>query len=888
MAEQFDPYYRWLGIPPAEQPPHHYALLGVAKFESDPEVIRNAAFQRLTFLKVLMSGKYAALAEKINAEVLAAKQTLLDDERREAYAELLRKRELVIQPPSTSIPETVSAHVAPTVAPESIDVVRPTASYRRRRSASPAMQLLGVFGGGAIGIAVGLAALNYGFGVDPLSIFPVRPEVAQSDATAPQEASSDSPSPQDNAPPATQPVERPPARPTSVAPQPAAEGANVQVAHMREVANGTDSRLPKELSDGTRFEWLQPAHADETNATLNVKVIDEGWLYLAAHWRNEGSAGSWKEHALSRDQLIASGWEDRGDSSLEEPGGAPYALFRKRVAAGEELQIRTNKYWPPKLFVPKRRSASTVTAPTPANLAPMTVPPDDAIPAITDELTERYQLPAARLAGGDALRAKFSTLLADARRTSAPPSERYVLFGLAMDSAFSAGDVDSAFAIAEERAKAFSLDPADARYQAIVGCADILSPVMARKLFDECDAAIARSRTQAKIVEFERLAEMLITTVKAVQPERELAAQAIRDRATAMRAHFDRNKEFFDRFAAAPDDPVASREVGLFTCLANHDWRAGLPMLLRSGDEDLKLLATKESLESKQPEEAFALGDLWWEFSNRRKEWRDEARNRAAYWYGCQFSAFNADQQRRAFGQLRTLPENFRYSTCNMNGPDAPLLPGAKGFGFLSYVQGAFEGDRELVELLRDRSDTLLLHGQTAQQLGAGGWAYTTERRRLFKKEYREVTWSPGEPLQPIMATRDGICMLSAVRGNFSAGDHEIFVTPDDDGTWYFASRTKQGIDARAVIMEFVRVPEVRVEIAEHRWTVGYPRVRMIHHRDGFCYLSGFGGPFQGFGEGIAVEIDPFDGYWYLRGTSAQGGLTGRAVSVRFFDGASR
>jgi hypothetical protein len=29
MAADFDPYHKWLGIPPPQQPPHHYRLLGI-------------------------------------------------------------------------------------------------------------------------------------------------------------------------------------------------------------------------------------------------------------------------------------------------------------------------------------------------------------------------------------------------------------------------------------------------------------------------------------------------------------------------------------------------------------------------------------------------------------------------------------------------------------------------------------------------------------------------------------------------------------------------------------------------------------------------------------------------------------------------------------------
>ncbi|MCH8046291.1 MAG: hypothetical protein IID44_21495, partial [Planctomycetes bacterium] len=43
MTDGFDPYHSWLGIPPRHQPPNHYRLLGVQAFESDVEVIANAA-----------------------------------------------------------------------------------------------------------------------------------------------------------------------------------------------------------------------------------------------------------------------------------------------------------------------------------------------------------------------------------------------------------------------------------------------------------------------------------------------------------------------------------------------------------------------------------------------------------------------------------------------------------------------------------------------------------------------------------------------------------------------------------------------------------------------------------------------------------------------------
>ena len=77
MSEHFDPYYIWLAIPPAEQPPNHYRLLGITVFESDPTVIANAAEQRMVYLRTFQLGKNSAMSEKLLNDMAAAKICLL-------------------------------------------------------------------------------------------------------------------------------------------------------------------------------------------------------------------------------------------------------------------------------------------------------------------------------------------------------------------------------------------------------------------------------------------------------------------------------------------------------------------------------------------------------------------------------------------------------------------------------------------------------------------------------------------------------------------------------------------------------------------------------------------------------------------------------------------
>ncbi|HUT12942.1 MAG TPA: hypothetical protein VMY42_20775 [Thermoguttaceae bacterium] len=51
MPGAFDPYHRWLGIPPEKQPPNLYGLLGIEPFENNPDVIESAADQRMAHLR---------------------------------------------------------------------------------------------------------------------------------------------------------------------------------------------------------------------------------------------------------------------------------------------------------------------------------------------------------------------------------------------------------------------------------------------------------------------------------------------------------------------------------------------------------------------------------------------------------------------------------------------------------------------------------------------------------------------------------------------------------------------------------------------------------------------------------------------------------------------
>ena len=86
----FDPYHKWLGIPPADQPANHYRLLGLNLFESDPDVIDVATEQRVVYLRQCATGQHIAESQKLLNEVAAARLCLLNVEIKRLYDQRLR------------------------------------------------------------------------------------------------------------------------------------------------------------------------------------------------------------------------------------------------------------------------------------------------------------------------------------------------------------------------------------------------------------------------------------------------------------------------------------------------------------------------------------------------------------------------------------------------------------------------------------------------------------------------------------------------------------------------------------------------------------------------------------------------------------------------------
>ncbi|MBC8355463.1 MAG: hypothetical protein H8E66_26090 [Planctomycetes bacterium] len=116
MSDEFDPYYAWLGIPPKDQPPNHYRLLGVELFESNLDVIESAAFRQMGHVRTYQGGQRSRESQQLLNELSAAKICLLAPEQKDAYDQQLRA---TVEAITAFLPDESIDPVVPTEVPNS-------------------------------------------------------------------------------------------------------------------------------------------------------------------------------------------------------------------------------------------------------------------------------------------------------------------------------------------------------------------------------------------------------------------------------------------------------------------------------------------------------------------------------------------------------------------------------------------------------------------------------------------------------------------------------------------------------------------------------------------------------------------------------------------------
>lgn len=225
-------------------------------------------------------------------------------------------------------------------------------------------------------------------------------------------------------------------------------------------------------------------------------------------------------------------------------------------------------------------------------------------------------------------------LAKQALETRDEPAVRYVLWRESAALSAEAGEVAAALRASDEIIKSFDVNGREVRKGILeklkVGS---LAPAQAASL---AEAYLALSTEASADDDFD--------TAGIAAKEAESLAQKSKSIILASKARA-RAKEIADarqlsgKIMAArkvletrPDDPEANCVVGRHLAIAKGDWKAGLGMLSKGGDEKLKALALLDLAGADDLVKQVAIGDGWWDLPESGAA-KTAVQARAGYWY---------------------------------------------------------------------------------------------------------------------------------------------------------------------------------------------------------------------------------------------------------------
>lgn len=566
----FDPYFKWLGIPPEDQPPNHYRLLGLPPLVDDPDVIEHAADQRLAHLRNLGAGKHAALSQPMLNEITAAKLTLLDPGKKAAYdgqlrAALAAKR----QQPTGEAPDEAAAgqpelrtrmvpRAEPLPARRPADPRTPTGEPRSRQAPIP--------------IATSEPALSTRVRRSKSNADWQRPAALAAVALLAIAVVVAWGLTRNGSPPlpsgeraAAKPREERPPQPESSPPLDSSESASDVPKSSTNPPPPPDSLPPAEAKPAPEVKRVDPSDVQTTATTVPE---------------------SKQSFEVSKPPPVAS------DKPAVEPA--------ERKAASEKLP-----------------SITDATLPTPTTMAEqrIPVPGPDQLAEARRRLREAFGQVYEAAEDPQTITEAADQMLAEAGQLQDNPEARYALLQDARELAVTSGNVQLAVAATERLIEVFELDTVRLQVETLTE--------LARQVR-------ADRQRHALAVAGDALLDDLVAADRYKPAERigRLATAAARRVGdwTLVKRLVARGRQL-EQIEAAHQDAERAKEsgqdvdlvVGRFLSFFKGDWEGGLVRLARGNDEQLSALARQELAKPTAVSEQIALADAWWDLAERQE-----------------------------------------------------------------------------------------------------------------------------------------------------------------------------------------------------------------------------------------------------------------------------
>lgn len=227
-------------------------------------------------------------------------------------------------------------------------------------------------------------------------------------------------------------------------------------------------------------------------------------------------------------------------------------------------------------------------------------------------------------------------MLDEAAKLKDDPASHFVLLRATRDVAAQAGNAELSLEVVDQIAATFDFDePAlvEETLREVAGAARTLSQftALAKQTLPRIEAAVARDDHSRAV----RIAELGVAAARRAR-DYPLAKQ-IGDRLDEVKqwaAYYAEVQKAQVVLADNPADPDANLTVGRYLCLAQGQWRQGIPLLALGSDAALKALAATELEGPATPGEEVNMADGWWELAQAASGGhRDALLLHAGSWY---------------------------------------------------------------------------------------------------------------------------------------------------------------------------------------------------------------------------------------------------------------
>ena len=573
MEQSFDPYRKWLGIPPDEQPPDHYRLLGIARFEDDPDVISGAADRQMAHVRTFQTGRRSAESQRILNELSTARLSLLGDGKKEEYDNALR----LANPPS---PPTGAAHAAPplttvvsarapvmagpvvakTVASVGASPRISTKQTRGRRKSSSSQYIIAAIGGGLLLLGLLFASSNLS-----------NPDLAENN--------------------------------------PASDSTR---------KNKNKSKKPNRKSS-TTSDKLRAGGTHKSNAPSRTNPSRK-----REPIRRPSRSGG-------RDPIVST--PERHDRVIPETD--PFQETAPEKAATDDDNSPISDPFNPDATNKQEHNSDDPSQPP--QRARMPMPNSKALAVAVAEVKKEFGESLDRASfPGDRARIAAQIFEQAKQITDDEPIRRFALLDVAIRIYMQIVKVDQFLAVIDYTETLYDIDGMELKRRSLEKASQNASlPEQHESIFRRSRPLAHKAITAEKIEHAEAFARLCkVSAAKSKKNNDRTAATKLTREVVDAKNLLKAVARSRDTLAEQPENPSANAILGRYYCFTKQDWKQGLPMLVKGNSPRYRGLAEKDLSNPTDPELCIETAEGWEALANRKSDPHQRAYFlRALYWY---------------------------------------------------------------------------------------------------------------------------------------------------------------------------------------------------------------------------------------------------------------